>query len=103
MGSRLERIQDWEKIAQQAHFCPEEMAVLCKRSLRQLERFFAVRFKKSPGKWARDLRCRLARELILMGYSNKAVVAELHFGNASHFCHEFKRLYGVPPLSFVTE
>jgi AraC-like DNA-binding protein len=74
---------------------------LCSISLRQLERFFALRFGKTPGEWSRELKCRRALKLITEGYSNKAVAAELRFAGASHFCHEFKRVYGASPQSFL--
>ena len=43
---------------------------------------------------------RLALTLISQGFSNKAVAADLDFADESHFCHEFKRVYGVPPQAF---
>jgi transcriptional regulator GlxA family with amidase domain len=101
MSGRLTRIQDWEKLAAEAEFQPAVMAAMCPVSLRQLERFFAKQFNKPPSEWTRELKCRLARELITKGWSNKAIVAELGFGNESHFCHEFKRVYGVSPQSLA--
>jgi AraC-like DNA-binding protein len=40
-------------------------------------------------------------ELISQGWSSKAVANELNFSSGSHFCHEFKKLYGVSPQSFA--
>src|SRR6266852_2703848 len=100
MSGRLLRIEKWETLAREADFQPAKMAALCPVSLRQLERFFALRFGKTPGEWSRELKCRQALKLITKGYSNKAVVAELKFANGSHFCHEFKRVYGASPQSF---
>jgi len=77
------------------------MADLCPISLRQLERFFVEQFHETPRRWTRALRCRLARQLISDGWSIDAVVAELHFGNASQLCHDFKKLYGITPLSLA--
>lgn len=76
------------------------MAALCWVSLRQLERHFTKQFQQTPSKWARALRCRLARELIAKGWSNKAVAFELHFSNESHLCHEFITHYSRPPQAF---
>jgi AraC-like DNA-binding protein len=101
MSGRLLRIQDWERIAQEANFQPAAMADLCPVSLRQMERFFNQQFKKTPVRWIREFKCRLARDLIAKGWSNKAVVSELGFGTESHFCHEFKRVYGVSPQTFA--
>jgi transcriptional regulator GlxA family with amidase domain len=101
VNARLIKIQAWEELAKQARFQPASMAALCPISLRQLERFFVETFDKSPGEWARELRCRLARQLISEGWSTKAVAAELGFVDGAHFCHEFKRVYGFPPQSFA--
>src|SRR6266851_2277153 len=101
MSGRLVRIEKWETLARQADFQPAKMAALCSISLRQLERFFARRFRQTPGEWSRELKCRQALKLITEGYSNKAVVAELKFASESHFCHEFKRVYGASPQSFL--
>ena len=101
MNRYLMRIQDWEKLAREAKFQPQVMAALCPISLRQLERFFKRDLKQTPTQWVRDFRCRLAFELISMGWSSKAVAAELHYWDESHFCHEFKRVYGVPPQNFA--
>ena len=101
MSGRLLRIERWEILAGQADFQPAKMAALCSISLRQLERFFALRFGQTPGEWSRELKCRQALKRITEGYSNKAVVAELKFASESHFCHEFKRVYGASPQSFL--
>lgn len=77
------------------------MAALCSISLRQLERFFIASFKKTPKGWTRELRCKLARQLLAQGWKNEAVATELNFANASHLCHEFRRLYGLPPRGFA--
>jgi len=100
MNARLAKIENWERLAQQAQFQPAAMAALCPVSLRHLQRFFTSRFSQTPGQWSRKLRCRLARRLISEGWSNKAVATELGFSNESHLCREFKRYYGAPPQSF---
>lgn len=97
---RLMRIGDWEGLARAANFDAQDMAGLCPISLRHLERFFANIFDQTPRNWLRHLRCRIALELISQGWSNKAVAAELHFADPSHFCHTFKRVYGKSPQSF---
>src|SRR5713101_542611 len=103
MSGRLLRIEKWEALARQADFQPVKMAALCSVSLRQLERFFALRFGQTPGEWSRELKCRQALKLITEGYSNKAVAAELKFGDDSHLCHQFQRIYGASPQSFLPE
>jgi AraC-like DNA-binding protein len=102
MHNHLSRIQDWESLGRDAGFRPPLLADLCLVSLRELERFFSARFNQTPLCWLRRLKCHLARELLAQGWSNRAVVTELGFGNDSHLCHEFKRFFGVPPGSFST-
>jgi len=101
MTGRLLKVENWEHLAIKCDFRPATVASSCRVSLRTLERFFAQQFKKTPTEWSRELRCRVAVQLIIKGYSNKAVVAELKFANEAHLCHLFKKVYGVPPQSFV--
>jgi transcriptional regulator GlxA family with amidase domain len=100
MKCRLAQIVQWERVALEARFQPSTMAALCWVSLRQLERHFAKQFQQTPRDWTRAMRCRLARDLIAKGWSNKAVVFELHFSNESHLCHEFTLHYGQTPQAF---
>ena len=100
MSRCLLQIRDWERLAKEAHFQPQVMAALCPISLRQLERFFKQDLHKTPRQWVRDLRCRLALKLVSEGWSNKAVAAELHYWDESHFCREFKRMCGASPQTF---
>ena len=101
MNAPLLKNQDWENLARQAKFQPGMMAALCSVSLRQLQRFFAEVFQQTPREWARERRCRIARQLVSEGWFNRAVAEELGYGNESHLCHEFKRFYGVPPQAFA--
>jgi AraC-like DNA-binding protein len=100
MRAHLLKIAEWEHLARQAKYQPATMAALCPISLRHLERFFSVQFNKTPKEWTRELRARIARKLIAAGWSNKAIAAELHFASQSHFCREFKRVYGFSPQTF---
>jgi AraC-like DNA-binding protein len=77
------------------------MASLCAISERQLQRIFRRNFDCTPSHWLRDLQCQLAKELIAQGYSNKAAAAELKFASQSHFCREFKRVFGASPQTFA--
>jgi AraC-like DNA-binding protein len=93
--------EQWEAVGRQADFNPAKMALLCAISDRHLQRIFRTHFKCTPGKWLRELQCRLARGLIAQGYSTKAAAAELKFSTEAHFCREFKKIYGTPPQSFA--
>jgi transcriptional regulator GlxA family with amidase domain len=97
-GSDLEK---WIKLARKARFQPSAMAALCSVSLRQMERFFARNFHRTPSRWLRECRCRLARELISSGSSSRTVVNQLHYVDHSHLCHEFDKIYRATPQSFA--
>ncbi|MGH7972177.1 MAG: helix-turn-helix transcriptional regulator, partial [Limisphaerales bacterium] len=77
------------------------MACLCSISDRHLQRLFKRHMGCSPGSWLRQLRGRMAKELISRGYASKAAAAELHYASDAHFCREFKRVFGVPPQTFA--
>jgi AraC-like DNA-binding protein len=99
-GSLL-TIDQWEQVAREADFNSAKMASLCSISERQLQRLFRQHLHCTPSHWLRELQCRLARELIAQGYSNKAAANELRFANESHFCREFKKVFGTSPQSFA--
>jgi transcriptional regulator GlxA family with amidase domain len=101
MSGQLLKVTDWKIVAQTAKFKPASMAAMCSISLRQLERHFANQFHQTPGAWTRELRLRLAKELILQGWSNKAVAAELDFTDNPHLCREFKRKCGTTPRRYA--
>src|SRR5438552_236421 len=101
MSRRLLRITNWERLAIQAQFDPANLAGLCFVSLRQLERHFLREFHKTPRAWLRELQCKMARELIAQGYSNKAAAAELKFTSTTQFCRQFKKIFGVSPQTFA--
>lgn len=101
MSARLQRITNWERLAEEARYRPGIMAAKCPIGLRQLERFFAKEFKKSPKAWTKELQMRSARRLLSLGFSNKAVAEQLGFGNESQLCHDFKKHFGRTPQAFA--
>ena len=101
MIANLLTMKEWEQAAKEADFNAAKMASLCSISERQLQRLFRKHLHCTPSRWLRDLQCRLAKQLISQGYSNKAVVTELKFSSESHFCREFKKIFGTTPQSFA--
>jgi AraC-like DNA-binding protein len=94
--------EQWEQVAREAEFNAAKMASLCSISERQLQRLFRRHLHCTPSHWLRELQCRLARELIIQGYSNRAAASALKFANESHFCREFKKVFGSSPQSMAT-
>jgi AraC-like DNA-binding protein len=37
---------------------------------------------------------------ISKGFSTKAVASDLNFANSTHFCREFKKVFGATPQNF---
>ena len=101
MSTRLSRIEDWEKLSADARYELDAMASLCGVSLRHLQRFFKFEFRQRLGQRVRRMRCRRAAILLSTGMRTDAVARELGYANSSHFCHEFKKVYGVAPQSFA--
>ena len=100
-GSPCLTSEEWEQLARRAEFSLAKMAALAGISHRQLQRIFKKQLRCSPTQWLRELRCRLAARLICQGYSTKAAAAQMKYANASHFCREFKKVFGVSPQCFA--
>lgn len=101
MSGILLKTKDWERVAKEAQFKPNKMALLCAVSERHLQRVFKKYLQCTPGQWLRELQCRLAKDLISKGYSSKAAAAELNFATDAHFCREFKKVFGASPQCFA--
>lgn len=101
MGGSLLTIGEWEQVAREAGFNSSRMAELCAISERQLQRLFKKYLRCTPSHWLRELQCRIAKQLISQGYSNKAAAAEVKFATESHLCREFKKVFGTSPQTFA--
>ena len=75
-----------------------EMAHSANVSVRQVERLFREHLGSSPKTFYLDLRLAKARTLLrgTLG-SLRTIALECGFGSPSHFCHAYKRRYGIPP------
>jgi AraC family transcriptional regulator, glycine betaine-responsive activator len=80
---------------------PLEMAEIAREanlSLRQLERLFRQYLDTSPQAFYRQLRLTRARTLLRYTLTPLRMIAlECGFESTSHFCHAYKRVYGIPP------
>ena len=80
---------------------PMELRELARRaniSVRQVERLFREHIGSSPKTFYLDLRLAKARTLLRRTLGSLRTVAlECGFGSPSHFCHAYKRRYGIPP------
>ena len=80
---------------------PLEMAEIARRanlSIRQVERLFRRHLDSSPQAFYRRLRLARARTLLRYTLTPLRMIAlEFGFESTSHFCHAYKRVYGIPP------
>jgi transcriptional regulator GlxA family with amidase domain len=75
-----------------------EMARRANISVRQVERLFREHLGSSPKAFYLDLRLAKARTLLRRTLGSLRTIAlECGFGSPSHFCHAYKRRYGIPP------
>src|SRR5688572_43904 len=97
MSSRLEYVQQWESLAENARYRPSDLAASCQISLRTLERHFQKNYGVTVSVWLRELRLGKAYQGLLSGKSVKEVAYEQGYKQVSHFSREFKNHFGVSP------
>jgi AraC-like DNA-binding protein len=97
MSSRLEYVQQWESLAENAGYRPSDLAALCQISLRTLERHFQKNYGVTVSAWLRELRLGKAYQGLQGGKSVKEVAYEQGYKQVSHFSREFKNHFGVNP------
>jgi AraC family transcriptional regulator of arabinose operon len=102
MSAHRLSVEEWQRLARERDFHLEKIARAHSVTLRQMERIFQRDFGTTPERWLRQLQCRLARELLLQGFSNKEIADRLRFANQFHFCREFKKVFGIPPQTFAS-
>ena len=93
----LLKVTDWPRVAWLGRYRVRGVAEYCGVSVPELRSYCQHRLKTPPKPWLRELRLAQAREWLAMGRSTAAVARALFFTDAAHFCHEFKRVQGLPP------
>jgi transcriptional regulator GlxA family with amidase domain len=98
-NSRLNNIQDWTELAQQANWSASVLAKKCGVSVRTLERYFLKQMGKNPKAWLAEQRQHHAIELLHDGSSVKETAACLGYKHSTHFSREFKEHWGHCPTA----
>jgi transcriptional regulator GlxA family with amidase domain len=96
-NSKLNHIQDWAKLAQQADWSVSKLAKCCRVSRRSLQRHFHEQMDKSPQDWMEEQRKHVAIKLLKDGSSIKETSTHLGFRQTSSFCRWFKQAWGACP------
>src|SRR3974390_1521480 len=99
MASRLDYVQDWNKLAARAHFRVAVLARDCGVSERQLRRYFRKQFGRSPREWMTITRLGKVRPLLTTGKSVKEIATPAGFNHQSNFARSFKNYYHATPSS----
>lgn len=101
MKSHLDRIAEWARWGRKARYRSHQLALLCKVSPRQLERYFRAHFGQTPGQWLNRLQLRdAASTLEFPGGHVKEVAYDHGFIHPSHFIRKFKQIYDCTPLQY---
>jgi transcriptional regulator GlxA family with amidase domain len=93
--------ESWEDLGRQSRYDVNQLAALCKVSLRTIQRHFALHQGQKPSQWLQTLRLQDAYWRIAAGESVKSVAFTLGFKQLSHFSRVFKHHFGFPPRSIA--
>jgi AraC-like DNA-binding protein len=97
MNTRLNHIQNWPELAEEANWSGTTLARNCGISLRTLQRHFLKTMGKTPKTWLDEQRHLQAVKLLREGSSIKETAAHLGYKHAHHFSRNFKKYFGFPP------
>ena len=101
MGSRLDRITDWEDRAKRVGYHTATLARDLQTTPRHLQRYILYRFGVSPREWLRQMQMMEARQLLTSDHRVKETAQQVGFRNATHFSRAFKREHGINPAAFA--
>ena len=90
-------MDNWVEQAKAAKFRARDLARGCGISVRQLERYFLQKHRKTPQQWLDELRQREALPMLQEGFSVKETADALGYQQPHNFCRAFKRFHGIPP------
>lgn len=101
MNTRLRCVQNWPDLARQSGFKAAVLAEKLNISRWTLHRSIKKLFRKSPQVWLNERRLMLAVEMLKDCDSIKRLVYGLGYKSEAHFCHQFKRRYGMSATKFL--
>jgi transcriptional regulator GlxA family with amidase domain len=89
--------RNWPELARQANWSATNLAKLCGRSLRTLERHFTKTFGCGPHEWLANERLKWAQALLADGATVKEAAFNSGYAYAQHFSRDFKKKFGYGP------
>ena len=97
MNTKLNHIQNWPELAQQAKWRVNALAKLCDVSALSLRRYFLKHRGKNIKKWLMEQRQHKALELLHNGSSIKETAASLGYDYQTNFTRQYKCQMGKCP------
>ena len=97
MNTRLNHIQNWLELAQQANWSAAVLAKKCGVSVRTLHRHFLKQMGKNTKSWLAEQRQCHALELLRDGSSIKETSSCLGYKQPSNFTRKYKHHWGICP------
>lgn len=98
MGSRLDRITDWEDRARKTAYQVSRLARQAETSRQHLNRHFHARIGLSAHQWIDQLRMEDGLLLLRQGRPIKEIAQELGYQHATHFSRAIRRHFGANEL-----
>jgi transcriptional regulator GlxA family with amidase domain len=97
-NSRLQRIQNWPELAEQANWSASALAKMCGVSTRALQRHFRENVGKPPKAWLSEQRHNRAAERLREGSSSvKEIAMDLGYQHGHNFSRQFRKHWGYAP------
>jgi transcriptional regulator GlxA family with amidase domain len=97
MNTKLNYIQNWPELAQQAKWSAVTLAKLCDVSKDTLRRHLHHHMGKTTKAWLNEQRRQQAIELLSAGFSIKETAACLGYKHQTNFTRNYKAFYGACP------
>jgi AraC-like DNA-binding protein len=91
MNTKLNHIQNWEELIQEAKWQVSTLAKLCGVSERTLRRYIQDNWQQQPKAWMTIQRQKQAIKLLMNGSSVKETAESLGYQNPETFSREFKK------------
>jgi AraC-like DNA-binding protein len=101
MGSRLDRSNKWDELAEQAGYQVGKLSRAAGVGRRHLDRYFLAGRLCDPQSWLRELRLRRAKEMLMEGKPIKDIAPALKFKREASFYRFFLHLTGVTPHAYA--
>jgi transcriptional regulator GlxA family with amidase domain len=97
LNTRLNHIQNWPELAQQAAWLASALAKKCGVSVRTLHRHFLKHMGKNTKTWLAEQRQLKALELLRDGSSIKNTAFSLGYHQSTNFTRKYKNHWGICP------